>query len=59
MIEGVEHLCLHGVEIRELVELLVTGVLESRHWQRVQVQQVGVGRVDLGQDEVLEGYGHD
>ena len=49
-------LCLYGVEVGKLVavERLVGLVPEGRHGQGLQVQQLGGGRVLLGQDEMAE-----
>ena len=55
VVEGVEHLGLHGVEVGEGVEPLVARVLEGGEGQGVQVQQLGVRGVELGEDQVLEG----
>ena len=52
-----KQLCLDGVEVGELVEHLEAGVVQGCHWQRLKVQQVSVGRVALGQDQVLERQG--
>ena len=39
MVEGVEDLRLHGVEVRELVERFQAHVVQSCHWKRLEVQQ--------------------
>ena len=49
------HLRLDGVEVRESVERLVLRAAQGRNRQRVEVQQLGVRRVALGQDQALEG----
>mmetsp|Transcript_20226 Transcript_20226/g.41320 ORF Transcript_20226/g.41320 Transcript_20226/m.41320 type:complete len:682 (-) Transcript_20226:1713-3758(-) len=55
--EGREDLRLNRVEVRK-VRLVEAGVLaQRRDGQRAQVEQLGVRRVLLGQDEVAEGDG--
>lgn len=46
---------LDGVEEVQVVEVLVLGVPQRRHGQRLQVEQLGGQRVLLGQNEVAEG----
>lgn len=58
VVECVEHLSLHGVEVGELVQLLVAGVIEGRDRERVKVKKIRVWWVDLRQDQVFEGNGH-
>ena len=45
---------LDGVEVRETVQRLKRPAVERRERQRVQVEQLGVGRVPLRQNEALE-----
>lgn len=54
VVQRVKDLSLDGVEVLELVELLQPAVLEHRRRERRQVEQGGVRRVTLRQDEVLE-----
>ena len=58
MIESVEDLGLHRVKVRELVELLIARIAEGSDWKRMEVQQLGVRRMDLRKNEVFEGDGH-
>ena len=48
---------LDGIEVRELVEPLVVGVVECGDGERLEVEEVCVRRVALREDEVLEGDG--
>ena len=52
-----KHLCLNGVKVRKRKQLLVAGVLQSRDGERVEVEKLGVWRVDFREDEVFEGDG--
>ena len=54
VVQRVEDLGLDRVEVRVLVELLEQRVLERGQRQRLQVKQLGVGRVVLREDQVLE-----
>ena len=49
------HLRLDGVEVGEAVQRLERRAVQRRQRQRVQVQQLGVRRVPLRQDQALEG----
>ena len=40
VVEGVEDLRLHGVEVRELVQRLQAHVVQRRHRQRLEIQQL-------------------
>ena len=59
VVEGVEDLCLNGVEEVEAagVEGLVGGVAQGGAGQRLQVEQLGGRRELLGQQQVAEGDG--
>ena len=48
---------LDGIEVGELVEPLEVWVVEGGDGEGSEVEEVGVGRVALGEDEVLEGDG--
>ena len=54
MVEGVEDLGLDGVEVRELVQDFESGVVERGDRKWLKVQQVCVGWMLLGKDEVLK-----
>lgn len=56
VLEG-SHLGLDGIEVREAVLGLKFRAVQGREGQRVQVQQLCVGRVPLWQNETLEGHG--
>lgn len=50
------YLCLQRVEVGEGVHGLVSGVIQGREGQGVQVQQFCVGWVPLWQNQVFEGH---
>jgi hypothetical protein len=54
MVDSVKDLGLHRVEVGEAVKVLKLLILHGLLWQRLQVQEVGMGRVQLRQNEVLE-----
>ena len=54
VVQHVEELRLDRVEVLEWVQLLQLRVVQRRHRQRLQVEQVRVRRVPVGQDQVLE-----
>mmetsp|Transcript_52390 Transcript_52390/g.131662 ORF Transcript_52390/g.131662 Transcript_52390/m.131662 type:complete len:394 (-) Transcript_52390:2346-3527(-) len=58
VVHCVKYLRLYRVEVREGVETLVALVAEGRHREGREVKQLGVGRVEVRQDDVVEGYGH-
>ena len=55
VVQGVENLGLHWVEVGETVELLIAGIIEGGHREGVEVKKLGVWWMYLGQYQVLEG----
>ena len=57
MIQSVKDLSLDGIEVGELIKHLEACVVQGSDWQRLQVQQIGVRWMPLGQDQMLERQG--
>eukprot|EP00966_Prymnesium_polylepis_P270230 6242327-Prymnesium_polylepis.1 len=58
VVDGVEDLGLHRVEVREAEDGLPLGPLQRREGQRPQVEQLGVRGRGVGEDELGQRQGH-
>lgn len=49
---------LNRVKIQEIIQLLVVGIVQSRHRKRMKIQQLCMRWVDLWQNQMLERDGY-